>query len=187
KPDDRFALTDTYFRSAPLPLGDVLWVLIERRQALYLAQLEPKTGKLRGEPLKLCEYRDRMPQSIHRRIHAAHLAVADGVFVCPTGDGMLLGVDPAGAAILWAHRYEVMLAPEVLVRPGMPPGMVMLPDGRWVQTVPQRLGWENSPPQIHEDRVLFAPAEGGEFFCLSLRDGSLLWKQTKRDGDRYLA
>src|SRR5262249_40988551 len=85
KPDDKFALTDTYFRSAPLPLGDSLWVLVERRQVLYLAQLEPKTGKLRGEPLKLCEYRDRMPQSIHRRIHAAHLAVADGVFVCPTG------------------------------------------------------------------------------------------------------
>ena len=39
-------------------------------------------------------------------MQAAHLAYADGILVCPTNAGVVLGVDLLSHSLVWAHSYR---------------------------------------------------------------------------------
>src|SRR5581483_2779518 len=96
------------------------------------------------------------------------------------------GVDRLSGETLWAFLYPEA-RPKGAPAPGVPPGMILAPDGRWL---PAPLagweGWRNSAPIVQGDRVLIGPPDGASFFCLGLRDGRLLWKKPKGDDDRYV-
>jgi outer membrane protein assembly factor BamB len=175
-----------YFLGPPLPVGWRLYGLIEKDQELQLVCLDATGGKaLWVMPLGLAP--DRLLRQPTRRVQAAHLACAEGVLVCPTNAGLVLGVDLVGRCVLWAYSYrEAVRVAEADFPPGGRGGR-----GRAMPTaVSPRLprpSWAAPAPLVADGRVIFTAPDGPSVHCLSLREGTLLWKASRADDDLYVA
>lgn len=193
---------DAFFLGPPLPLAGKLYVLVEKNTELRVVCLDPN---------KLVTYEDddkkqvrcpelvwqqslgtansRLPQDSLRRMQAAHLAYADGVLVCPTNAGLILGVDLLSHSLVWAHSYRDGSQPQqnseemqaMMIRGRFGRGGVVTGSGS-----PTQERWRPSPPIIQNGKVVFTAFDGGEAHCLNLRDGSLLWRVKREDDDLYL-
>jgi hypothetical protein len=147
-----------------------------------------------GEPTwmqRLATARDRLLLDVSRRVQAVHLAYGEGILVCPTNAGAILGVDLLSRSLVWAFPYREK-TPDTFPRLGVPPvrgrmlpGMGLPLD---VYGSLQRLGgdWKMSAPVIQDGKVVFTAPDGGAIHCLNLRDGQPLWQAERRD-DLYLA
>ncbi|MGE3804500.1 MAG: PQQ-binding-like beta-propeller repeat protein [Gemmataceae bacterium] len=164
-------LADAFFLGAPLPLEGKLYVLIEQEGLLRLVCLEAATGKVSWTQ-KLAAVRDPLPRDPLRRMNAVHLAFGDGILVCPTNAGAILGVDLLTHSLHWAHSYGEEDAN---------------PDPYRRQRVPSlRTDWKFCAPIVRDGKVIFTAPDGKSLHCLNLRDGTLLWKADRTD-DVYLA
>jgi outer membrane protein assembly factor BamB len=183
-------LRDAHFLGPPLPLGGKLYALIEKEQALRLVCLDPADGRLCWSQTLAMPQRNVLLDG-GRRTWAAHLAYADGVLVCPTNAGAVIGVDLATRNLLWAHSYREAPPPEPL-----PPGR-----GRfrrpWMATIQMQLDlavkWKHCAPVIARDplfnwgRVLLTAPDGATLDCLDLYTRALLWRVNRDEADLYLA
>jgi outer membrane protein assembly factor BamB len=184
-----------YFLGPPLPLYGKLYFLHERGNELRLVCIEardkPKEEKVPTQPelvwaQTLVTTRDGIEQDFNRRIHAAHLSYGEGILVCPTNAGAVLGVDLLTHALVWVHRYREGVKEEAKPNPnGFPPGFDM--NGRPIPSTSLINEWKATPPVIYDGKVLFAAPDGNALHCLSLHRGKLLWKQNRADGDLYFA
>jgi outer membrane protein assembly factor BamB len=177
---------DSYFLGAPLALGGKLYFLNEKSQEIRLVCLD--TGKLPARPQEkdvddaiawmqpLATAKEKILADYRRRINAAHIAYGEGILVCPTNAGVLLGVDLLTHSLLWAHVYgeEAPKAPAG--------GRAAAP----LPTLPSS-EWKGSAPVVQASKVVFAPADGPELRCLGLRDGRLLWGMKAGADDVYFA
>ena len=193
-------LSESLFLGAPLPLGDRLFVLNEKQQELRLVTVDAATGRLLGIQ-RLCTVRDRAQQDILRRTSAAHLAYADGILICPTNAGVVMGVELLTRSFVWAYSYRdsnengptaggnmggfpgAMPPPIRGGRPMMPripnPGMGTQPTNAG--------GWKSTPPRIAEGRLVFTSPDSQSVVCLGLKDGGQQWKVRREEGDLYVA
>src|SRR5262249_39899144 len=96
----------THFVGPPLPLAGKLYVLNEKAGELRLLCLEPTTGALAERPQSLGSPRNRFKDDVARRLQASHLAYAEGILVCPTNAGVVLGVDLMTQSLVWAYSYR---------------------------------------------------------------------------------
>ena len=164
-------LAGTRFLGAPAPEAGQLYVVGEQNNEIRLYVLEAATGR----PVwsQRIAYVDAPAlTSPARRWASSHVAVADGVAVCPTTVGWLVGVECSSHRILWAHRYarpqpENSSRPGMVVTSGFSPGAGMA--SRWAA----------APPVICGDRVVFTPHSEPVLHCLDLYTGRLLWKKAK--------
>lgn len=166
-------LQDAYFLGPPLPLADKLYALVDRNGELRLLCVEPERGKIAwSQPL--ASYRDKILIDARRRVQAAHLSHADGVLVCSTSAGTLLGFEVLTRSLLWAYAYRSkgQLHDEAL--PAVPIGSL-------------GATWRTSAPIIHDGKIVFTAPDGDAVHCLRLRDGAPLWKANRADDDLYLA
>ncbi|MCS6978330.1 MAG: PQQ-binding-like beta-propeller repeat protein [Gemmatales bacterium] len=176
--------TDTFFLGAPLPLGDRLYVLAETNGEIRLLCLDPmnKGAMEWSQPLCAVESR-KLAEDPVRRTQAALLAYGEGILVCPTHAGAIIGVDLLTRSLLWAHSYQEM--------PDNPMPMTqVIVGGRGFRQYSQQPltppAWASSVPIIKDSRVVFTAPDADAVHCLNLRDGTLLWKE-QRSGDLYLA
>jgi outer membrane protein assembly factor BamB len=196
---------DSHFLSAPISLGGKLYVLNEKSVAgpapkpgdanlmpgeseLRLVCIDPNKTAVEKNGIKpkvvavialgTIAQEDRMLQSIRRRVNAMTPAFADGILVCPTGAGELLGIDLLTRRLAWSFSYRDM-APSPIVLPGMP-----APKGGGTTVISK---WKSSPPAIHDGKVLFTAPDADSIHCVSLRDGKPLWRKDHQPGDRYFA
>src|SRR5262249_28049845 len=182
-------LEDIFFLGPPLPLQRKLYVLAEKKEGLCLLTLAPATGKILTSRL-LGKVHDRIPENPRRRINAAPLAHAEGILVCPTNAGAVLGFDLASNRLLWAHAYRdkgdsyAALSDPRFGPP--PPGKIYLADGRLVSADLRVAAWAAAGPIIDSGRVIFTAPDSVWLRCLSLRDGRMLWKYQRHDGDLYV-
>ena len=163
------------FLGPPLPLGNSLFVVVEQRQDVRLLCLRADNGAVNWAQ-SLGVPRDKIMLDLLRRTQAVHLAYADGVLVCPTGGGTVLGIDPLSRSLLWAHNYRD--------RPQAPPDPnVYLPEYNLdaIQNC-----WKHCVPIISEGRILFTAPDGDAVRCLDLRTGVLRWKASRTEEDLYL-
>src|SRR5262249_12835885 len=133
----------------------------------------------------------KLSLDVSRRVQAVHLAYAEGILVCPTNAGAVLGVDLLSRSLVWAFPYreksgdaETGNREGIRPRRPFPPGMVP-PD--WTNSL-QKLSeeWKMSAPVIQDGKVAFTAPDGGAIHCLNLQDGASLWQADRRD-DLYLA
>src|SRR5262249_1448984 len=89
---DKDQLHDSFFLGPQLPMAGKLYCLTEKNQELRLISLEPQTGKLL-QVQELATTKDKMQIDVARRVQAAHLAYGEGMLVCPTNAGAILGID----------------------------------------------------------------------------------------------
>jgi outer membrane protein assembly factor BamB len=181
KPGD---LADTHFLGAPLPLDNQLYVLNEKKKKLRLLCLEPKQGKVLWT-LNLARVVTPVTMDVSRRTDAVNLAYGDGVLVCPTGAGVILGIDLMTRGLRWTYSYwEPPRRPVFGANPWGRP--MKQPWGRLMKPQAPEPEWGASAAVISDGKVVFAAREGESIHCLNLRDGSLQWK-VKRADDLYLA
>jgi outer membrane protein assembly factor BamB len=183
---DKDDLAGTYFLGPPLPLGGKLYVLNEKAQELRLVCLDAARGDTVWTQT-LATARDRILLDIGRRVNAAHLAYADGILVCPTNAGAVLGVDLLTHSLIWAYPYregspvtdhgEAMIRRGRFVAAGMMPGQILNLNADT---------WQACAPIIFEGKVVLTAPDGGSVRCVSLRDGMELWR-ANRENDLYAA
>jgi outer membrane protein assembly factor BamB/tetratricopeptide (TPR) repeat protein len=179
---DNDDLKGTYFLGPPLPLGGKLYVLNEKAQELRLVCLDAARGDTNWAQT-LATARDRLLQDIGRRVNAAHLAYADGILVCPTNAGAVLGVDLLSHSLIWAYPYREgspVLDQQELIKQRVGPWGGM--------PYPARLGaetWKACAPIIQDGKVVLTAPDGGSIRCINLRDGVEVWR-AGRDSDLYI-
>jgi outer membrane protein assembly factor BamB/tetratricopeptide (TPR) repeat protein len=172
-------LHETIFLGPPLPLDGRLYILAERKQQLRLVVLDAATGKMQALHI-LGTPREALANDPVRRTQAAHLAYGEGVLVCPTNTGAILGVDVLSGALLWMHAYD---RPEPAPQPPAPPGRPPIVAN---MTAANDM-WKVSAPVVRAGKVVFAASDSRSVRCLNLHDGSLIWSDKRRDDDLYLA
>jgi outer membrane protein assembly factor BamB len=184
-------LQNGLFLGPPLPVDGCLYVPFEKNSTLHLLSLRPADGKLLGHP-RLAILKTRIVLDGGRRLHALHLAFADGLIVCPTGAGGVVAFDIVADRLAWARAYREE------PRPALPEDLgLMRGRGRWLrpsypQSPPNLTSeWKKSAPVIHDGKVFIASPDANDLRCLNLGDGSLLWTVGRSDsglaGDLFLA
>lgn len=192
-------LSDAVFLGAPLPLNGKIYAIVEkdggRDSGLYLICIDPNL-----------QHSDRHPQILWsqllgtpntpifmdnpRRTQALHLAYADGVLVCPTNTGAVIGVDVLTHSILWASAYRsnrVSQGQENIggnigfPRPGIPNPNNSVDNGK------DR--WRRSAPIIADGKVVFTAWDSDTIECVSLQEGRPMWTNPipREEGDLYVA
>ena len=95
---------NTFFLGPPLPLMGQLYVLADVKGEVHLLALNAATGDLvwsqpmASPPLSIVK--DRL-----RRWAGMSPVYADGILVCPTYSGAIVGYDLATRSFLWGYRY----------------------------------------------------------------------------------
>ncbi len=170
---------ETFFLGPPLPLTGQLYVLAESKGEVRLLALEAASGNLLwSQPLTVVE-QNVLPDP-QRRTAGVSPAYADGILVCPTSTGALVGLDLATRSLLWGYSHGGDRHIDRRRGFGMVPFPQYDPEGR------PRLRWTDASVCIHEGRLLATPTESQTLQCLNLSDGRLLWKQPRQD-DLYVA
>ena len=166
-------LAGTRFLGAPVPDEGELLVVGERDNELRLHGLDAATGQPTWSQ-RIAYVDQSILQSPNRHRAAIQVAAGDGVVVCPTGVGWLVAVERASRRILWAHRYT---RPSAGTNKRPPGGFGM---GVVVRS-PMTPGdsWQDAPPVISGQKVVFTPAEAKVIVCLDLFDGRKLWEKPK--------
>jgi hypothetical protein len=175
-PADGRLVQGNFFLGPPLPLDGRIYVLHERAgtvQLLCLAFRDTPTDRLPPAPelvwsLPLLSVRDPIMWHPLRRIHAAQLAYRDGILICPTNAGAVVGVEIATQRVIWVYRYGI--------RPRH--------EGERAALVDE---WKASAPAISEGKVIFTSPDSLALQCLDLRDGRLLWQARRAADDCYFA
>jgi outer membrane protein assembly factor BamB len=198
--DDPF--NDSHFLGVPISVGGKLYVLNEKNPGptgdseLRLICIDPnKIVDARPQILKptqslgMVQQQYRVTHDISRRTNTVHLAYGEGILVCPTNAGEVLGVDLTSRSLAWAYPYREQ-APQTVNLPGvMPqpnrgfiaPGMANMASSATIAN------WKSAPPVIVEGKVVFTAPDASSVHCLNLRDGTAVWKKRQMDGDLFLA
>ncbi len=171
---------ETFFLGPPLPLMGQLYVLAEIKGEIRLLALESATGNLLwSQQLAITE------QSLGqvRSWAGGSPSYADGVLVCPTSTGAVVGVELATRSLLWGYQYAqdpTWSNRGGFAMMGRRRVFAAYSDG----TPPPR--WIDAGISIVGGRVLATPIESDSLHCLRLRDGELLWKSPRHD-DLFVA
>jgi outer membrane protein assembly factor BamB len=190
---DLTELYDSYFLSPPLPLGGKLYVLTEKGSDLRLVCLDPREDKqppLINSIQTLVHFNTKMLMDPGRRVQAAHLAYGEGILVCPTNAGVILGIDLLSHTLAWAYSYRED-SPAQESHNVMGGGRVFRGGGMVVWNNGMMMGqnlspdWKTSAPVVQNGKVVFTAPDGASVHCLNLRDGKRLWKESRAD-DVYL-
>ena len=116
---------------------------------------------------------------------AAHMAYGEGIIVCTTNAGEVLGVDVLSRGLAWSYPYrEQYPANYPLIIPGGGGGAFgggKRPAGLMLPT------WKSSPPVIQQGKVVFTAPDATSIHCINLRNGTPVWKKKFQDGDLFLA
>jgi outer membrane protein assembly factor BamB len=180
--DPKSEMHDGYFLGPPLPLGARLYAMHEKDKKIRLAVIDPVRGTVQ-QTIPLAKIRMPMMEDMLRRLHAAHVAYGDGILVCPTNAGAIVGVDLRSMTIAWAYIYREDKPADKEEE------MKLMMRGRFRQEVPgvRSAGeWKNTAPVVVDGKVIFTAPDSTHLLCLSVKDGNLIWKVDHRAGDLYL-
>ena len=144
--------------------------MTECRNQVNLVALDPESGRLlwkQGIALA-----DEAFEVDHDRYPlACPIAFGDGVLVCPTQTGLLVGVDALSGTLLWSYCYSEELYQN---------------DQRgWRERFRKSWGSEGFPaaPKVFGGRVVLLPRQSGNIHCLDVRTGKRVWKTPRGDGE----
>ncbi len=167
---DALRQAETFFLGPPLPLLGQLYVLGEIKSEIRLMALDAATGSLLwSQQLAVAE--QDVGQDIWRRTSGTSPSYADGVLVCPTSAGAIVGVDMATRSLLWGYQYgrrNVRRANALMVG------------------TPAAPRWLDGNVSIVDGRVIATPVDSDLLYCLNLSDGEVVW-QAPRQTDLYVA
>ena len=198
---------NAFFMGPPLAVNGRLYALYERKSQVKLACYDPahvvvapagpgSTTVYRYPELlwtqNLGDASTSLRNDTLRRIQPAYLAYADGVLVCPTNCGVVVGVDVSARRLLWARYYGTPTDPKSLPGGGGFPGGAGFRPGINFNNgmpVPQPIPtdrWRAAAPIIAAGKVLITAHDSDLLQCLDLRTGEAIWATGREQDDLYV-
>lgn len=165
-------LAGSFFLGPPLPVDGRLFSLTESDGQINLVSLDPHTGGLLWKQgIAIVDL--TIDRDARRFARACQPAFAEGVVVCPTGVGALVGVDAVSGRLLWAAH------------PGGTSAAAFNSPAQ--QRSAREKGHPGFPhaPVVVDGRVLSMPADADHVHCIDLHGGETIWK-TPRSDDEYI-
>lgn len=171
-------LAGHWFLGPPLPLGGLLYVMVEQDDEIRLVCLDPYVadGRRVQWSQSLCVMEQNFVGEQTRRAAGVSPAFADGVLVCATASGAVVAVDPASRSLLWAFQYPAELTPEVR-------NCWLIPTTGSYYSTP---GWSDAIATIHRGCLILTPPGSGKLHGLRLLDGAPLWEPIERADAVYV-
>lgn len=179
---DGSELRDSYFMGPPVPLDGRLYTVVEKQHQLSLVCLDAAQGNvLWTQPLAVSL--TGLLIDVARRSHAVQPAHSEGILVCPTNLGVVVGVDLFHRSLAWAHIYR----DEAPVLDWEQPDL-----GRRGRGAPRDLPrlrdeWKAAPPAIAAGKVVVTTPDAPALLCLDLHNGAQIWKSDRMEDDLFLA
>lgn len=193
--DDPFA--ESHFLGVPISVGGKLYVLNEKNNGptgeseLRLVVIDPYKLEGPGRPAVLepiaigaVAQAHRITHDLSRRTNGVHLAYGEGILVCPTHAGEVLGIDLMSRSLAWAYPYREQMPQSMPFTP-VQPQPFPIPKQNFAST--SIANWHAAPPAIQDGRVVFTAPDASSVHCINLRDGTPMWKKKQSDSDLYLA
>jgi outer membrane protein assembly factor BamB len=122
----KVAASDVYFCGLPTLVDRCVFGLVQVADSLRMYAADRNTGRIDWS-LDVAEAARHSPADIDWRSLDCRVTLIDGVLVCPTGAGLLVGVDLATRSVIWSRRYaradvplEVTRLPFAPARPQRP-------------------------------------------------------------------
>ncbi len=169
-------LRTVFFMGPPLPLAGNLYAIAEQGGEVRLLVLDADTGGLLWSQ-SLAQTQQSLMNDPFRQFAGLSPSYADGVLVCPTASGAVVGVDLTNRSLLWGYQYQSNSAR------GFPPGRFRRTPSSKDLSLTDR--WSSSLAILADGHVLLTPPESDQLHCLNLFDGRKLWT-TRRDGGLYI-
>ena len=190
-----------FFLGPPLPVNGKLYVHFEKNGKQRVACLDPNRRVTVPDPVtkkdvfdlpalvwsqRLGEPKDRLPNDSVRRFQGSFLAYADGVLVCGTNAGAVVGIDVMSRSLLWAHSYRTrdgqadaanengnnaLVRRRAVPLPGQPGGPIA------------QNRWRAAAPILSNGRVIVTAYDAKSINCLDLRSGNLIWTDAMEAAD----
>ncbi|WP_428303982.1 PQQ-binding-like beta-propeller repeat protein [Lacipirellula sp.] len=168
-------LAGTFFLGAPLAVGQSLYVLGEAKSAVYLIALNRETGAVEWQQ-QLASLEASVQLDLRRRLQSLSPSYEGGILVCPTGSGVVMGIDLAKRSFAWAYRFDAQSTIPNMYQGGRDDGNPFNAANRWT----------DNAVAIADGKVVLTPPESTSLHCVELQSGKLLWK-AKRDDMKRLA
>jgi outer membrane protein assembly factor BamB len=162
-------LAGAYFLGAPVVVDDNLYCLAEIKSAIHLVAIARKTGAVAWVQ-QLAGLQNGIEIDPLRRMQAAMPSYSSGILVCPTGAGVVIGINLEKKALAWAYQYETNRNP-MTIR--------LRENGRMIQ---QDYQWLEGAAVLASGCVLLSPPESNYLHCLDLVTGKFRWKAERGDG-----
>jgi outer membrane protein assembly factor BamB len=167
-------LAGMFFLGAPLAVGQSLYVLGESKSAVYLIALNREDGSVEWRQ-QLASLEASVQLDLRRRLQSMAPSYEGGIIVCPTGAGVVMGVDLAKRSFAWAYRFDALSLAD------------SFNGGREdLGTAGMGRRWTENAVAIADGKVVLTPPESEFLHCVELQTGKLLWK-VKRDDMTRLA
>lgn len=174
-------LTGAFFLGAPLAVEGQLYVMAEERGQIRLFALTPETGDVEWS-IPLVNPSDALDFDIGRRISGLTPTYAGGLLICPTGEGVVVTIDPLRRRVKWVHQYQTMT--QFNPRAQQFRGRVERfgNDNRTLERLLRERRWFDSSVLATAGRVLVPAADDHELICLELETGKPVWAIPRGDG-----
>lgn len=169
----------TFFLGPPLPHQGNLYCLTESSGEICLLVLDPNTGVLRWSqslvqpPNGLMQYRPRQQAGLAP-------SASNGVMICPTAAGAVIGIDLVRRMLLWGYVYDRNIPPVPQDRRGAL--LAQMANYFVIGSKDDEDRWTDSPVTIASGRAIVTPRDSDELHCLDAADGTLLWKRPRGEG-----
>lgn len=176
-----------YFCGLPIPIDGQIVGLAQTGDLLRLYAAHQTTGKI-DWTLDLAVTARNSPSDADWRSLDCRVALVDGMLVCPTGAGLLAGVDLATRSVVWCRRYARADGPLAVTRLPFAPARPQRP---WWQ------GWRNirllaarktapvagrdSIPAPAEPILAAASPDADGIHGIDPRSGESIWHQPVSD------
>ncbi|MCH1494339.1 MAG: PQQ-binding-like beta-propeller repeat protein [Rubripirellula sp.] len=175
--DPGSALTDAFFLGPPLPIDGRLYVMAEIAGDICLCCLDPANGdELWRQQLVTVESGGVQTDPI-RRVAGAMPTYHEGVLVCPTGAGAIVGVDLVDRTLRWGATVERNAEMYRTINGS----------GRGLEGAKLMQRWHNGAALVEGATVLVTPIESDRLYALDLRSGERLFAEKNRVHMMYVA
>ncbi len=172
---DNSLLAGHIFLGPPLPIDGLLFAMTHSNRQVNLVALSAARGKpIWSQCLALLD------QPLKNEIHRFQIAetcqpsFSDGILVCPTDAGLLVGVDALTGSLLWSNYC----------------GDESTPQARWrinyrTRKLHGSAGFANLA-QIQDRHIVYLPRQSDDLHCIDLITGQTIWKTPREDAE-YVA
>ncbi len=182
-------LGGVFFLGAPLPVDGQLFVLAEDKGQIRLYSLSPETGEAEWS-LPLLNPDSSIAFDETRRMYGLSPSYAGGLLICPTGDGVVVAVDPLLRRMKWIQQYQTPPAnadPRMAQMLRMQMQMQMQQSSRagnetMLDLLLKEERWFDPTPILTSGRILLPASKNNMLYCLEMETGKTLWELPRGEG-----
>ncbi|MDO4628733.1 MAG: PQQ-binding-like beta-propeller repeat protein [Planctomycetia bacterium] len=162
--EDTLTAQGLMFLGSPLCIGETLYVIGERNGLVQLFALEKNSGKI----LWLQTLSLALPQGIREAI-ACTPQMCEGVLLCPTPNGVLVGVDSVTHTLRWGN---VFISPDMMDsrHAYFEPSLASRIQGNLIYD-----NLDNREIIVRGERAYFFTYKTSSLVCMNGTTGEILW------------